>query len=74
MPGKEAQQMPEESLSPSLLDELAQALQAAGASLGAARIVLGRHAHIPSDVAQLIEEAAHHITQAYKTFHRLRGE
>ena len=64
--------MLEDPLSSSLLDELAQALQASGASLGAARMVLGRHAHLPSDVTQWIEDAADHMTRAYEMFHRLR--
>jgi hypothetical protein len=66
--------MPEDSLPSNLLDELAQRLQAAGASLGAARMVLGRHAHLPSDVTQWIEEAADDMTRAHETFHRLRGK
>jgi hypothetical protein len=66
--------MPEDPLSSSLLDELAQALQASGASLGAARMALSRHAHLPSDVTQWIEDAADHMTRAYEMFHRLAEE
>ena len=66
--------MSQDSLSPDLLDELAQRLQAAGASLGAARMVLGRQAHLPSDVTQWIEDAAGDMTRAHETFHRLRGK
>jgi hypothetical protein len=66
--------MPEDLFSSNLLDELAQRLQAAGASLGAARMVLGRHTHLPSDVAQWIEDAADDMMRAHETFHRLRGK
>ena len=64
--------MLEDPLSANLLDELAQRLQAAGASLGAARMVLGRHAHLPSDVSEWIEDATHDMMRAHETFHRLR--
>jgi hypothetical protein len=66
--------MLEDPLSSRLLDELAQALQASGASIDAARMTLGRHVNLPCDITQGIEDAAGQMARACEAFHRLRGK
>ena len=55
-----------------LLDELAQALQAAGAFISAAQHILKRDPLFPSG-SQSVDDAADQLTRACRALHQLRA-
>jgi hypothetical protein len=54
------------------IDELSQALQAAGSSIAAARMALRHRRHVNADITEAVDDAGREMKRAYKAFHRLR--